>query len=83
MKSIKPTPVSANHAKVPGTISGQSPRRSVSHLTYSDAFVDLEAGIVESYEDQGQPCQEYYATASRATLPFATASVAASPRDKP
>lgn len=49
----------------------------MSHLTYSNAFVDLEAGIVESYDDQGQPCQEYYATSSRATL-----SVAASPRDK-
>lgn len=47
-------------------------------MTYSDAsFLDLEAGIVESYEDPGQPCQYRNATYSRAT-----ASSSASPRDK-
>lgn len=82
MKSIKLAQLSANDAQVPGSLRGQSPRRSTSYLTYSDSFfVDLEAGTVESYEDQGQPSQDCNATSSHATFPCATASPTASPRD--
>lgn len=75
--------LSANDGKVPCSVRGQSPHLSASHLTHSDAFfVDLEAGIVESYEDQGQPFQDCHATSSRATVPCATAPSTASPRDQ-
>ena len=73
----------ANDAKVPRSIHGQSPSRSACYLTYSDAFfVDLEAGIVESYEDQGQPGQDCHATSSLATFSCATDSPPASSRDE-
>ena len=73
----------ANDSKVPCSVRGQSLSCSASHLTYSDAlFVDLEAGIIEPFEDQGQPCQDYHATSLCATLPCATASSAAPPRDR-
>lgn len=83
MKSVKFAQLSANDAQVPRSLRGQSPRRSASYLKYSDAFpVDLEAGNVESYKDQGQPSQDCHATSSPATFPRATASPTASPRDE-
>lgn len=52
-------------------------------MTYSDSlYVDLEAGTVESYEDQGQPSQNCYATSSHATFPNATSSPTTSTRDE-
>lgn len=69
--------LSANDAKVPCSVRGQSPFSSASHMTYSNAFfVDLEAGIAEN---QGQDC---HATFSRATLLCATSSSTVSPRDE-
>lgn len=48
-------------------------------------FIDLEAGIVQSYEEEGeegQLNQDRYATLPRATLPFNTVCFIASTRDK-